>query len=422
MPFLGMRGTGDWATDQRPKNWREAILYLYPNGAAALTAILSMMGSESTDDPEFNWWTKKMPEQDGAVTNVFDDSGLTSASSGSETAGTIRYVNVSESLATNFKKGHQAMLRDTDNLSLDVVTLVKEVVQNGADSYLKVELQQDTSDLSTIDYVGVVGSMYPEGDTIPDEVGYDPVKYTNLTQIFRTSLAITRTARKTRLRTGDAYQEMKREALELHSIEMEYAFLWSAMYETTGDNGKPQRSTQGIITEVRDQSSDGWRFDFKDDNTSGDTWKGQGEDWFDESLEKIFRHGKSEKLGLCGSEALLAINKLAKAGGQVNLRPMSASYGLKVIEWTTPFGTVYLKVHPLFSRFGPDRRSMLITEPDRLRFRYVDDTSFKEDPEDDTNRNNSKDATEEEFLTEAGLEYEHTETMGYLTNLGVDVP
>lgn len=54
MAFLGMRGNGDWTTDQRPKNWREAILFRYPNGSAPLTAILSKMGSEKVDDPEFN--------------------------------------------------------------------------------------------------------------------------------------------------------------------------------------------------------------------------------------------------------------------------------------------------------------------------------------------------------------------------------
>ena len=52
MPFLGMRGTGDWATDQRPKSWREGILYLYPNGQAPLTAIMSKLRSERCDDPE----------------------------------------------------------------------------------------------------------------------------------------------------------------------------------------------------------------------------------------------------------------------------------------------------------------------------------------------------------------------------------
>ena len=54
MAFLGMRGSGDWATDQRPKNWREGILHLYPNGMAPLTAILSKMKEQSVDDPESN--------------------------------------------------------------------------------------------------------------------------------------------------------------------------------------------------------------------------------------------------------------------------------------------------------------------------------------------------------------------------------
>ena len=69
--FLGMRGTGDWVTDQRPKNWREGILYLYPNGTASLTAILSKMKSESTDDPEFNWWTKILPTQRATLTGKY---------------------------------------------------------------------------------------------------------------------------------------------------------------------------------------------------------------------------------------------------------------------------------------------------------------------------------------------------------------
>jgi hypothetical protein len=51
--FLGMRGNGDWVTDQRPKNWRETMLFLYPNGSMPLTAIMSKMKSEKTDDPQY---------------------------------------------------------------------------------------------------------------------------------------------------------------------------------------------------------------------------------------------------------------------------------------------------------------------------------------------------------------------------------
>ena len=74
--FLGMRGTGDWATDQRPLNWREMILYLYPNGMAPLTAMLSKLKTETTNDPQFHWWTKSLANQAGAVTGVYTDSAL----------------------------------------------------------------------------------------------------------------------------------------------------------------------------------------------------------------------------------------------------------------------------------------------------------------------------------------------------------
>src|SRR5439155_12161618 len=60
---LGLRGSGAFTTDERPKNWREMILYLFPNGEAPLTALLSMLKSQPTDDPSFNWWEKRLPGQ-----------------------------------------------------------------------------------------------------------------------------------------------------------------------------------------------------------------------------------------------------------------------------------------------------------------------------------------------------------------------
>ena len=60
MAVAGLRGTGDWATDERPKNFREMILWRNPNGMAPLTALLSKMKSESTDDPEFAWYEEEL--------------------------------------------------------------------------------------------------------------------------------------------------------------------------------------------------------------------------------------------------------------------------------------------------------------------------------------------------------------------------
>lgn len=51
----GLRGTGDWATDERPKNFREFILFRNPNGTAPIFALMARVQKESTDDPEFSW-------------------------------------------------------------------------------------------------------------------------------------------------------------------------------------------------------------------------------------------------------------------------------------------------------------------------------------------------------------------------------
>lgn len=51
-PVLGLRGTGSLSTpDVRPKNYREGILLLFPNASAPLTALLSKLSEQATDDP-----------------------------------------------------------------------------------------------------------------------------------------------------------------------------------------------------------------------------------------------------------------------------------------------------------------------------------------------------------------------------------
>ena len=87
MATLGMRGTGSFAADHRPENYREKYLMLEPNGSAPLTAILSMLPSEATDDPEFHNFRKDLPEfrftHSGAGTNSATTLTATSATDAS---------------------------------------------------------------------------------------------------------------------------------------------------------------------------------------------------------------------------------------------------------------------------------------------------------------------------------------------------
>lgn len=425
MAFLGMRGTGDWATNERPESWREMILLLYPNGSTPLTAMLSMLNSEQTSDPKYHWWTKRLPDQAGDATNVYTDVALSSAYTSGGVEGDVLYVNVSADTASEMRAKHQIMLRKTGDYRHDCRAKVLASHQNGSSSYIAIRLLEDadaTYDLDEADYIKVIGSMNPEGGEIPQALGYNPTEFENVTQIFRTALSITRTARRTRLRTADAYQEAKRECLELHAIEMEKSMLWGTYYVGVGENNKPERTTRGLINAIinsNDSTVSG--FDLETAAAyAGKTWLQAGEEWLNDKLEEIFRYGSREKMGLIGSKALLGIQKLAKLSGHINLSVGEMAYGIRVAEWITPFGTLYLKNAPLFSHDPTNRNDLLVFEPSLLATRYVDDTFFVSDPEDQRNRNNSRDSTEEEYITEIGLEYHHLEAMGFLTGLGQD--
>lgn len=421
--FLGMRGTGDWVTDQRPKNWREMILFLYPNGDAPLTALMSKMKSERTDDPEFNWWTKGLPTQGGTVADVFTDVLSTSYTTGGA-AGDVLYVQVAAAVAQELRAGHQVLLRNSANYLDDTNAKVTGRLINGASSYVTVSLLEadpTTTGIADCNTILAIGNVNAEGSAMPDAISYNPTKLYNYTQIFRTSLEITRTARRTKLRTGDAYKEMKREALEIHSIEMEKALIWGARTENTGDNGKPERTTGGLIEWIVDNS--GINSLYTTDSSAGvdgKTWESGGEEWIDYYLEQIFRYGGDERLAYVGSGVLLAINKLVKLYGNYQLTPKATSYGIRVMEWVTPFGVLNMKRHPLFSYEATNSATMLVFEPSDLTYRYIDDTTFYDDPEKKNTGYSRIDGTKEEYLTEMGLEMHHPLKCGYLNGFGTD--
>lgn len=421
MAFLGMRGTGNWGADERPLNWRQGILYLYPNGMAPLTALLSKMPEEKVDDPQFHWWTKGLPNQGGAVTQIFTNAGLSINYVSGAVAGDTLYFRMAEATADEFRVGHQALIRDADHLDVDVNVKVTAVVKNGGSSYVAGKLLEAddngaTTDLSNADTILIIGNINAEGAPMPDAIAYDPTKFFNYTQIFRNPLDITRTARRTHLRTGDAYKEAKREALEQHSIEMEKAFFFGVRSENTGTNGKPERTTMGLVNFIKIGAPANVKDFTLDTAFSGKTWLQSGEEWFDGMLELIFRFGGTEKMIFAGSGAILGINRLVKSSGQMNISPTTTSYGLKVLHWMTPFGDVFLKTHPLFSYDATMRNTMIIVEPRYLRYRYIDDTMFIED--DGKHGQLRKDGTTEEYLTECGLELHHPTTMGMLSGIG----
>ena len=63
---------------------------------------------------------------------------------------------------------------------------------------------------------------------------------------------------------------------------------------------------------------------------------------------------------------------------------------------------------------------MLLMDASNLKYKYITDTTFYDDPDKKNTGRNRIDGTDEEFLTEAGLEIHHPATFAYLNGFGSD--
>ena len=421
MAVLGMRGTGNFGPVEEPENWRQGILLYFPNGDAPLTAFLSKMREQPTDDPTYHWFEKGLPVQRGTIRGAGASSapadGANVAAGGTANVyTTVQPDGYSGKDVSIFKPGYVVQNQTSEeNLLVVSVDTTGNQVQLRRDVGGKFATNPAITGgaVGTGDTLVVVGEGNPEGAMIGQAIAYAPVRQFNYTQIFRTPLSLTRTARKTRLRWDDEgpYREAKREALQIHSISMEKAFLFSEREEiiaVTGastplditSTGQPLRTTRGftnwlppITTNSLSVNTDLNQFN------PGITGGSLTEALWDQFLELAFRYGSREKLAFCGSGTLLVLNALAKNKARIELAPTDDTYGFHLIRYITPFGTLMLYNHPLMTDNPVWRYDLLVIDPDKLVYRYIDDTVFLRN-----RQSPGEDASRDEFLTECGLE------------------
>lgn len=389
MAIAGLRGTGDWGTDERPKNFREAILWLDPNGQTPLTGLLSKMSTESVDDPEFAWWE----ESQDLVRVTLGADATAGATTLTLTGGAYGLV-----------KG-DLLMRETDDGLGELIELTATPSSDTSISVARGVAGSTAAAYTAADGVVFtkIGNVHPEGGVTPDSTTRNPVKLRNYCQIFKTSYEITKTALKTRARTGNVQQNDKKRKMFDHSRDLEMAFMFGRAYEGVGDNGKPKRYTGGLNSFIK---------------TNRTVFNGDlSEDTFIDAIAPVFNWdgagAGNERLVFAGNTALMAMNKLAKSGGQVNFDGgVVKVYGMNMARWILPQGTIYVRTHPLMNIHPVFSKAMFVINPRGLKYRPLRDTKAQDDIGPET-----KDSVLGEWLTEAGLEVHHEKTMAYLGNV-----
>jgi hypothetical protein len=426
--IFGMRGTGDWATNERPQGWRQGIFKYRPNGTAILTNILSMIKSNNPGDPHFHWWTKGMQSFQMSLTadaSIFTDSALTTAYTNGGVVGDVLYIKCSAANVALFRVGNIGIVRKS-NIYLEADTRVRITARTeaGASSYLTVILQEiDTNGAAYSLYMSDAliflsyTNSYAEGDDRPTGIAQNPIEMENYTQIFRTPYELTGTALAVdNLRTGrNGIKDDKLDAMLQHSVEQEYAYIHGIPTSVIGANGKPQRTTGGINHFIKAQGNYA-NYATDADVASSATWLAGGEAFLNAVMETYFLYqkdgGQGDKLGVCGNGAFAAISYLAKDSSTYNIGPDTYVYGMKINTLRTPFGDINLKIHPLYNLDVSTRNSMTILEPEVLEDKVLRPT-IKRSLED------GSDAQKEEWLTESGLQYNLPMTGYVIDGLGL---
>lgn len=403
--IAGLRGTGNWGTDERPKNFREGVLRFNPNGTAPIFALTSKAGKRTTDDPEFSWWAEgnalvrlQVSAQAAAGDTLIN---VDSADPGASTLG------ANYGTATHLKPGDILLVEPTaDNATFDhelievdnVLSDTQFTVRRGAGGTTAATIANDK-------WLTLIGSAYAEGTGAPRATSRNPIKYSNYTQIFKDTYELTGTADKTKTRTGPAWSEDKKRKSWDHSRGIEFAILFGRKSEQTGDNGKPKRFMGGLREMIPSANTT----IFSSAVTPAS---------FLAALSPVFDFDTgagNERIVFAGNAALIELSKVFANEVTYTVKDKVTTYGMDFQSFELPMGRVMLRSHPLMSRHPLYKYSAFVLDFDAIKYVAMKDrdTKAKDDVQTD-----DEDVRRGFYQTECSLEVQYGGlTMAYLGNI-----
>lgn len=358
--IAGLRGTGDWGTDERPKNFREGILRFNPNGTAPIFALSAKAGKKTVNDPEFAWWSEgnviTRLQVNGAAASTDTLINVDSADP------TTTTMSANLGTATNLKPGDLLLVEPTtDNATynheiIEVDTVVSDTqftVKRGAGGTTAATIANDV-------FLTLIGSAYAEGTGIPRAVSRNPLKSFNYIQIFKDTYELTGTADKTATRTNNNYSEDKKRKMFKHSQDIEWSMLFGQRSESTAtDNGKPKRTMGGLRALIPSA------------NTTIFAAAVTPAALLD-ALAPAFTFATSgagdSRMVFAGNQALIELSKAFSNEAVYTVTNTMKVYGMDFQEFILPNGRVLMKSHPLLSLHGLYKYSAFVVDFAALKY------------------------------------------------------
>lgn len=386
--ITGLRGTGEFSTDFRPKNYRELFTLLEPNGNAPLNALLAMGSSESTNDPEYKNFRDELPDRklqvNGAVASTSTGTITIDASDDNKFA-------VAGSIIVNATTG------EVMHVTADTTGTTLTVTRNIGGTTFQIA---DNAELF------IAGFAAAEGASTPTAISFDATVAANYTQIFRTAFAVSNTLRSTYLRTGDKLEEAMTKALKLHMSDIERAMFFGKKHEANGSTAQPTRFTGGLINSLSTVVDVATSFATYGGGSAGN----MTEEGFDSLLiSTIFKYGSKQKIAFVGETVANQLQQIGKDRWQPTA--VDGTYGLSLTRYSTFAGDLMVHLHPQFRQIPGMKSAMVVIDFPYLVYRYLEgrDTSLLEN-----RQSPGADSVTHEYLTECGLELTQDKVHAYI--------
>ena len=379
----GLRGTGDWGTDERPKDFRESILFFSPNGDAPIFGLTSKAGKKSVTDPEFGWWAEAnnlFRIQAAGAIGAADTTLVVDSVDPTSTTMTSLYGT-----ASHLKHGDLLLVEKADQTAFDNEIVMVDVVMS--DTSLTILRGQAGTTAATIAddaFLTLIGSAYAEGTAAPRATSKNPVKFTNFIQIFKDSYEITGTADKTEARTGSAWSNDKKRKSFKHSADIEWSIMFGRKSEQTGSNGKPLRFMGGLREMIPQATpANGGRTTVFGSAVSATSFADAVAPVFDFDLG-----GGDTRIAFMGNKARTEMGKVIQGttGIRMEMGNVIKMYGINFQEFIMPMGRLLLKSHPLLSRHPRYQSSMFVLDFSSIKYVSMKgrpDGKFKDDVQND---------------------------------------
>lgn len=374
----GQRGTTTIEPQQRKVDMADGILLLEPD-SQPLTVVTARLSKQKTGNPKFAWLED---ESDPRFDLINNGAGYTNVA----TALVVDNGAYFEAQAIVYVPRTGESMRVV-SIATNTLTVIRGVGSTAAA-------------LVDNDELLITGTAQPEGDASKPARSRNPVAVTNYTQIFREEWDATQTELHSEFEGKDDWDHQAIKHGIEHAKDKEYSFMVGRPSEDTS-SGQARRTTGGFAHFVSTNVTDVGGTMTEQELFSG--------------LRPCFRYGSKEKWAFASGLAIDVANGFPR--GKLQMHQGDTTYGLKVMQYITPFGVLNVVWHPLLegSTLGGQ---IWVFDAAAAKYRYLQNQRGSRDTH--INREIQPpdvDGRKDEYLTEAGLQFGLEKRHGKIVNI-----